>query len=71
MAIDFDATLEVVYNIQGKVNDIYKLVGVARNAKVSVLEIGDIPFTTLQKTVLVNKYISLKDELIVLFGQLP
>lgn len=71
MAIDFGVVLNKVTEIQGKVGDLYKVVGIAKDGAVSIPTIGNINFTTAQKTALVNKYNSIKGDLTTLFSQLP
>ena len=69
--MDFDAVLKTVHDLQGKINDLFNLVGSAREAKFSHKELGDIPFTVEQKQKLVTKYQTLKADIATLFGKLP
>lgn len=71
MPIDFEAVLTTVTEMQGKVNELYDVVGTAKAAKHSTRHVGDIPFTEAEKQALVIKYQGIKTDMQTLFGQLP
>ena len=71
MAIDFDAVLKTVHDLQGKVNDLFNLVGTAREAKFTNKELGEVLFTTEQKQTLVEKYKTLKTDIMTVVRELP
>lgn len=71
MAIDLEATLETILSICRKANEMQRVVQAAVTDKVMVPGLGDINFTSAQRTTLVTKYTTLKSELATLYGDLP
>ncbi len=72
MAINFGEVFNTLHDeIQTKVTELLRIAHLAKEAKVTVNEVGEFPFTVAQKMALKDKYISLKDEMTQLFKTLP
>jgi hypothetical protein len=71
MAYDFPAILATITEIQGKVNDLYRVVGTGAIDKITAPGLDDVPLTVAQKTKLQGDYDTLKSELATLYSQLP
>ena len=71
MAIDYKELQETKDALQEKVSKLGDLISTGREGKVTVDFLGDITFTTGQKTQLVNDYTALKAEMVAIFNQLP
>lgn len=71
MAIDYKVLQETKDALQEKVSELGDLINIGRNGKVKVDFLGDIAFTTGQKTQLVNDYTALKAEMVIIFNDLP
>jgi len=70
MAIDFNAVMQKVTELQGKVNDLYGVVGEATVAKFASRYVGEVEFTAGQKQSLETQYQSLIGDIETLVGQL-
>ena len=69
--IDFEQLLVILNDLQTNVNVMLRLAITAKEGKIVVPIIGEIPFTADQKQMLIQQYLSLKVELQVLYQQLP
>ena len=69
MAIDYKALQVKVDALQEKLSELRDLIRVGRDGKVYVDLVGDINFTTAQKTALITKYNEIKAEMAA--GNLP
>ena len=68
---DFNAIQATVVAMQGKLNELNRVVNTARTGKATVHVIGDMPFSPAQKQALVDEYNSIKASLQTLFSSLP
>lgn len=71
MAIDYKVMQVSVDAIDEKVRELKDLVRVGREGKVAVDLVGDIDFTTAQKTALETRYDEIKSEMAILLSDLP
>ena len=71
MAIDFSEVFDTVYALQAKIHELLRVVQLAKDAKVKVEELGDLPLTQTQMDELKAKYTALKDEISSIWRALP
>ncbi len=72
MAINFGEVFNTLHDgIQTKVTELLRIAHLAKEAKVTVDEVGEFPFTVPQKKALNDKYNLLKTEIKTLLGKLP
>ncbi len=71
MAFDIDVALATGYKLENDLNELQSILRVYKDAKVSVRELGDIPFTSAQLSLLKNRYLALKANLQANFVLLP
>ena len=71
MALDYEAALVTIDQLQGKIGQVRTLVAFAREGKYMTSHIADLDFTVAQKDELIAKYDTLKSELQAIYSQLP
>lgn len=71
MAFDIDIALATGYKLENDLNELQSILRTYKDAKVSVRELGDIPFTPAQLSLLKNRYLALKANLQANFVLLP
>ena len=71
MALDIDAAIDTAYALESNISEMVSILRVYKEGKISIQEIGDVEFSTAQKQILADKYVTLKSNLQTLYSQLP